>query len=279
MEDFSKGQFDKKIDIGLKKKELEKKYGAYFSQTSNNISPELEGEWLNQIGQFEQQFEKNETTTVWDYLGKPAYRKASEIKSVEISEELNNLMDNMNQQHIVLDTLCHVDERELYRFITEELFLHEIENIRINGMDTCFIYEDFYPNAEYDIRQLYDYFFRMTMAKMENIGGEGYDLLYINTSDYEDANGKNLDKNEVVKSINTFLDSFDYFEFISNEIENISINEDKTDAKLIFKIMYKGCFNNSPEFMDYKGKGYLKLKPSEYGGWDIYHINLPGMKI
>jgi hypothetical protein len=83
----------------------------------------------------------------------------------------------------------------------------------------------------------------------------------------------------VIKTINTFLDSFDYFEFITNEIKTIAINEDKTDAKLTFEVEYKGCFNNSPEFVVFKGIGYLQLKPSEYEGWDIYHIQLPGMKI
>lgn len=54
---------------------------------------------------------------------------------------------------------------------------------------------------------------------------------------------------------------------------------DKTDATLSFTIDYKGCFNNSSEFVAYKGNGIFRLKPTEYGGWDIYHINIPGLKI
>lgn len=278
MDSFSDDYYDKKIDIELKKKELEKKYGAHFSQ-ADNISPELENEWLDHIEQFEQQFNNAEKITVWEYIGKPAYRKTDDIESGKISDELQRLVNCMNEHNISLDTLCPVDEKELYRFITEELFPHEIDNMQIGGMMTCFTYEEFHPNAEYDIRSAYDYFFRMSLAKMKNIGGEGYDLLYVDTDNYKDSEGEKIEKKEVIKSINTFLDSFDYIEVTSNEIKNIFINEDKTDAKLAFAIGYKGCFRNSPEFIVYKGDGIFRLKPSEYGGWDIYHISLPGLKI
>jgi hypothetical protein len=279
MENFSNDELDKKIDIELRKKEFEKKYGASFSPTNNNISPELENEWLNYIEQFEQQFEKKETIAVWDYLGKPVFRKVSEIDSEAISGELDYLMNYMNDHQIVLYTLCQVDEKELYRFITEELFIHEIDNIRIKGMNTSFIYEEFYPNAEYDIRSAYDYFFRSTMAKRQKVGGEGYDMLFIDVKNYKDQNGNKLDKEMVSKAINTFLDSFDYFEFITNEIISVDINEDKTDAKLNFEIEYKGRFNQSAEFMLLKGNGCFQIKPSDYGGWDIYNIRMPGLKI
>jgi len=40
--------YDKKIDNGLKKKELEEKYGAHFSEF-NELPPEMENQWLNSI--------------------------------------------------------------------------------------------------------------------------------------------------------------------------------------------------------------------------------------
>jgi hypothetical protein len=277
MENLSNDQYNRKIDNEIKKKELENKYGAHFGQS--NISPELESEWLKNIEQFEQQFNENGQIKVWEFLGRPAYTTVGDLETEKISEELQKLFVCMNEHNIVLDTLCKVEEKELYRFITEELFVHEIDDIRIEGLRTCFTYEEFHPNAEYDICQAYDYFFRMTMAKMENVGGKGYDLLYIDTGYYIDSNGKNIDKEKVVKTINSYLDSFDYFEFISKEIKSISINKDETDANLTFEIEYKGCFNNSPEFMINKGTGYLRLKSGKYGGWDIYHISLPGLVI
>lgn len=278
MNNTENDNYNQKIDNELKKKELKEKYGAHFNEESN-ISPELESEWLNHIEKFEQQFNNAETITVWERLGEPGFKKIDELNPEEISNELQRLYVLMNENNICLDTLCDVDETELYRFITEELFVYEIDNIRIEGMNTCFIYEDFHPNAEYDIEQAYDYFFRMTMAKMENIGGDGYNLLYIDTENYRNSKDEKLDKKVVIEKINNFLDSFDYFEILSNEIKNITINNDKNDAQIDFYIHYKGRFNNRSESISFKGNGQFNLKPSEYGGWDMYHINLPGLQI
>ncbi len=278
MNNTENDNYNQKIDNELKKKELEEKYGAHFNQESN-ISPELESEWLKNIEKFEEQFNNAQTITVWEHLGEPNFKKINELNPEEISNELQRLYVLMNENNICLDTLCDVDETELYRFITEELFVYEIDNIRIEGMNTCFIYEDFHPNAEYDIEQAYDYFFRCTMSKMQNISGDGYDLLYIDTKNYHDTNGKKLEEEKVINKINQFLESFDYFKIISNEINEISINKEKTDAQIRCKIHYIGCFNNNPETITYKGNGVFRLKPSEYGGWDMYHINLPGLQI
>ena len=270
--------YNQKIDNELKKKELEKKYGSHFSHVSN-LPTEIENEWLNNIEKFEQQFNNSETISVLKAIGEPKFKRIQELKPNEISFELQRLFDLMNKNNIILDMLCEVEEKEIYRFITEELFVYEIENIRIKGMNTCFIYEDFHPNAQLDIEQAYDYFFRMTMAKMKNIGGDGYDMLYIDTKNYFDTDGKKVEEDKVKSNINNFLNSFDYFKIISNELVEININKDKTDAQLTCNIHYKGCFKNSSEFITFTGNGIFKLKPNTYSGWDIYHINIPGLQI
>ncbi|GAB1452493.1 hypothetical protein MASR2M47_25490 [Draconibacterium sp.] len=75
------------------------------------------------------------------------------------------------------------------------------------------------------------------------------------------------------------LNDVDSFEIISNEIKSIEINPEETDAVLNFNIAYKGLFYNSKETFDFKGDAKFKLKPSQYGGWEIYHIDMPGLMI
>jgi hypothetical protein len=278
MNSQSDDYYNKKIDNGLKKKELEEKYGANFSDGSK-LDPELESEWLKNIEEFENQFHSAKRTTLWDFIGKPEFKKIDALKVNEITTELARLYDILKNNNIALDTLCDVADSELYRFITEELFIHEIDDMRVHGMTSHFTYEEFHPNAELDIEQAIDYFFSMSMGKAENIGGEGYDLLYIDTDNYKNAEGEPIPKQQVVKNINTFLDAFDTFEIITNETKTINLNNEKTDAKVDFHIFFKGIFTNSSDILDYEGDGCFKLKPSEYGGWSIYHINLPGLKI
>lgn len=270
--------YDKKIDNGLKKKALEEKYGAHFSEFKE-LPPEMENQWLNSIEEFEKQFDNAKRTTVWEYMAKPDYKAADELKPHEISNELNRLFELMEENNINLSTLCEVEDAELYRFITEELFQYEMDDIRIPGMMSCFTYEEFHPNAKWDIEQAIDYFFRMTMAKMKNIGGDGYDLLYIDIENHQDSAGNKIEKQKVVDCINHFLGSFDKFEVVTYNEKTFEINQEKTDAKVTFTIHYKGLYENSSQTYDFKGNGCFKLSPSEYGGWEMYHIDIPGLSI
>ena len=270
--------YDKKIDNELKKKELEKKYGAHFTEL-NELSPEIENQWLNSIEEFEKQYDNAKKTTVWEYLGKPDYKTKDELLPHEIANELKRLVELMGKNNITLDTLCEVEDAELYHFITVELFQHEMDDIRIPGMMSCFTYEEFHPNAMLDIEQAIDYFFRMTMRKMENVGGTGYDMLYVDTDHYEDSVGNIIEKQKVVDKINNFLDTFDLFEVVTYNEKTFEINPEKTDAKVTFTVHFKGLFENNSETFNFRGDGCFKLKPSEYGGWGIYHIDLPGLNV
>lgn len=275
----SNAEYNRKIDNELKKKELEEKYGAMFGESENNLPPQVESDWLQSIERFEEEFSVAQRTTVYDYMGKPSFKRLDEIEAGEVSAELERMYDMLDNNNISLDTLCEVADEDLYRFITEELFLHEMDDMRIPGMMLCFIYEEFHPNAEYDIRESFDYFFSSTMAKMKNIGGEGYDMLYVETGNYEDANGEIVEEKRVIDAINNFLASFDRFEIVTNDIKSIEIDKDQKNAVVNFFIHYKGLFDKSSEAIYFKGNGSFKLKPSEYGGWSMCHINLPGLTI
>lgn len=182
---------DKKIDNGLKKKELEEKYGAQLHENSD-IPPDIEGKWLNNIEVFEEQFLNAKTTSVYNYLDNLSYIKLSDLDPKEISAELEHNLTVRQNSGVSLGTLCEVEEEVLYRFITEELFNEEMDDTKVLGMMSCFTYEKNYPNAKWDIENAIDCFFRFTMGKMENIGVDGYDLLSIDTEKYENAKGEEL---------------------------------------------------------------------------------------
>jgi hypothetical protein len=271
--------YDKKIDIELKRKALSEKYGVHFGETNTELPAEIEEVWLNSVEKIERQYENAKSTTVWEYIGKPACRKITELNHNEISARLNELFDLLNNNNIALDTICEVEEKELYRFITEELFEHEMNDMRMPGMTCHFIYEEFHPNAQHEIESAIDYFFRMTMGKMKNIGGDGYDILYVDEKNFKDAKGNKIGKKKVVNDLNNFLDSFDSFEINQYDIKALNMNEQETNSEVFFSIQYNGIFEGNCKACEFKGDGCFKLKPSEFGGWDIYHIDMPGLKI
>jgi hypothetical protein len=279
MKSKSNKDIDDRIDNGLKKKEMEEKFGAKFGSIGD-ISPEIEKEWLKSIEAFEEQYRNSKRVSVWAKIGKPEFKKIEDLQADEVSIELERLFDILGKNHVSLNTLCKVEDRELYRFITEELFVHMINDIKIEGMISCFTYEEFHPNARLNIEHAFDYFFRFTMAKGKRIGCEdGYDMLYIDTDNYEDINGKILEKEKVKKTISNFLNSFDRFEIISIEIQSCEINKEENDALIKFFIHYRGLFDNSNELVEFKGNAAFKFRPGVYGGWEIYNIDLPGLKI
>jgi hypothetical protein len=277
MESNSNDYFNLKIDNELKKKEFVEKYGAVFGD-EEAVSPEIECEWLKNIELYEQLFEEADKTTVYEYMGEPQYKALLDLRPDEILPELERLYQLLDDSNISLETLSDVDDIELYRFITEELFLCDIDNIEVPGITSGYIYEEFHPNSELDIEEAFDYFFRITMGKVKNIGHGGYDMLYVDTKHYQNAEDVVLEEKQVLDRINNFLSAFDSFEIVSIEITDFKIDDEKQKALVRFRILYKGLFENKKS-IEYKGEGCFKLKPSEYGGWNIYHITLPGLDI
>lgn len=269
---------NQQIELGLKKKHLNETYSADFTHASD-LEPDVEMAWLESIEAFEEQFSKRETIQMWHFIGCPSFTKMDDMGDAELSIELTRLMGLMTANGVVLDTLCKVNDREIYRFITEELFVYEMDNVRIKGMNSCFIYEEFHPNAEYDIKACFDAFWTRTMKKWQAYGGGEYDLMCLDINGFLDKDGVAVDAPTVKSKINSFLDAFDYFEVRSQQIERLDISQTKTDAELHFRVVYVGCFDGCPDKFPFDGTGLFRLRPSKYGGWDIYAIDMPGLVI
>lgn len=96
---------------------------------------------------FDAHFNDAKTITVFEKIGKPAnLRPSTKIPDEEIDRAWDNLSELMKKSGVQLDA-CNpgISKRELYRFTTEELFPHEMNNMNIPGYRYCFIYEEFYP--------------------------------------------------------------------------------------------------------------------------------------
>src|SRR5690606_6191748 len=134
------------------RKWIEQEFGGKSGSSSDTI-PELENDFLKYIIAFEEQFAEGKQTTVYRYIGQPSWTPAHQLNDAQINTALHFVQSILAHHAVRLNTLCSVDNRTLYRFITEELFDQEMMIIRIPGTWTNFIYEDFHPNHEYDSEQ------------------------------------------------------------------------------------------------------------------------------
>jgi hypothetical protein len=136
-----------------KRKELEEKYGADYHKVDENVPPEIESQFLDNIKKFEEQWENAEIKKVIEILGNPSFKKLEEINPEELSEEIDKVLEIYSQYQINVDVLDEVTEEDFYRFLTEELPQHETTFMQIEGMTTNYIYEEFHPSDKLDAKR------------------------------------------------------------------------------------------------------------------------------
>jgi hypothetical protein len=122
------------------KKELRERYGAEFLAVDEQVPAQVESEWLAQVEEFERQFADRGMTTVRKFIGDPLIIPLEDVPSHSLNAELDRLLKLLAENSIQIDYEGLVGAAETYDFITTELLDQEIEDIRIPGMVTVFVY-------------------------------------------------------------------------------------------------------------------------------------------
>lgn len=143
-----------KVENEVIKMKLMLEHGAEFSQNASAppLSPEAEHQFLNYILDVERQESMAREVTVFEVLGSPQQFPPEEGMSDDsVREWLQVLLHCMKNHGIELTVFSpNVTGREVYRFITTELFAHRMLHIHMPGMVTCFIYDEFHPDHPYE---------------------------------------------------------------------------------------------------------------------------------
>ena len=143
-----------KAENDFMKMKLMLEKGAEFGnmQAENKLPPDIENSFLNYIMAFEKQSENPVYIKVFDKIGRPEqFKPVAEIPATEIESEWLNLLNYLAKYHINFSVCSpNITFYELYRFVTEELFQHEMNDIDIPELTTNFIYDEFYPDPVYE---------------------------------------------------------------------------------------------------------------------------------
>lgn len=142
----------------LTKLKIQAEFGINLNNESE-LNPAIESIWLNQILEYERAMINNKKITVGEFLENPVYLSVDQLNEEQLPVELQRLMELLHSKNIVIDSLAGVDDREMFRFITTELFLTEMDSCIPKNMIVCYIYEEFHPNDAYEIRQICTEFF------------------------------------------------------------------------------------------------------------------------
>ena len=256
-----------------KKDELRGKYGMHLDGHSGDLSPQAEGEWLDYVTEFERQFDDAKEISVRERIGDPALRQLAEIPAVELETELDNLLELLHQNNVVVDFLHDIDDREAYRFITEELLDKMTDDIRIPDMYSHFIYEEFYPNDKDDVtlwtEEFFDGLFKQEFKQED-------DMVYtpVEKENLQDAEGNPISLEQFKKSVSDFYEEYPVMTDYSIEIKEMTINGDNATVEV--HTIWHAIPRNENVVLKKEGISKLRLVRSPYGGWGVIQAKIAG---
>ena len=259
-----------KAENNLLKLKLGLEYGMKMDQTST-LTPDVENQWLKNVYAFEQQYKDAKRTTLYEYLGRPSFDKWDTLNAAETSEALKRIKALMSRNDVALDCICDYDDHVIYRFITEELFGKEMDDMRIPGMVWHFVYEEFYPNHDYDLRRHTTDFINSVFNKTWNEEFDGLALAR-NVSFL----GNRYDRAGISSIITTFQEAHDPFQIEMLDIREVIVDPGVKSADV------RGYLSISEEikrgdFVWYEGDcAFHFIREDDF--WYISGFSVPGFK-
>jgi hypothetical protein len=261
------------IENEIMKIKLQMQFGDDFIMRSNGtLPPEIENQFLKQIMAFEANHGNGEEITVFERIGKPDFKKAEELKPEEISAELDRLNDLMESNGIMLN-VCDgpYDDIVIYKFITEELFLENVEKEFVENTICNFIYEEFHLNDKAEITKNTHEFMKQWFAR--EFTEQSYEL----ADPMVTADGKILPIKELFKKMSLFFDAFEDFKNDEYTIEDISFDLLEDGNGMGFSegmVKYDAMLDNG-EAVHFEG-GYKLYMQRGDDWWDIFYFVMPG---
>jgi len=254
-----------------KREELSEKYGAEFSlEDDSDLPPEVEAQWLDNIEEFERQFENATRIPLREFVGAPSPRPLADIPSAGLETELNQLLDLLAEHEIFVDFLHDIETAEAYRFITEELLDEEVDNIRIPGMQSHFIYEEFHPNDKEDAQMWAKEFLNAFFTNDEE-----QLTVAVSNEELRDEQGEPITPAQMHQRMAQFHAGYAFISNFAAETLTCEVEGDRATVEMA--LSWESSSRNLTQIVATKGQAMLHLKRSQYGGWDVTQAILPSL--
>jgi hypothetical protein len=257
----------------LKRKLIER--GAQFGK--NNLfnseeGAEIENIILKNVLEYERQAETAKKIKLYEKIEKPThFRPAASIPDHEIDKALEEVISYLNKYSLDIDVCSpSVTNRELYRFTIEELFHLDVEDIHVNGLVTCYIYDEFHPDYAYENTvAAMDYCMKHVLDKtpMKWMHRFRSDNLRLN-------HHGSLTVQELRRKINNYKMSYDDLKIRKLEKDDCVL----TEKSCVVSGIYSVNAMEDREVYHLKGKWRIYFEPSEGRHWNITGIEIDGIK-
>lgn len=120
------------------------------------LDEEDDEEFINKVEEFKKGHSKVKMISVYKKIGKPKFTELSKLDPKKLKDELRRLIVTLDKYNIIVHSHGEYDNREKYRFITEEIFKEVVEDD--NKKHITFVYEDYHPEMddEDDDEEIFD---------------------------------------------------------------------------------------------------------------------------
>jgi len=254
------------------KLKMQAERGALFGGKLEELPPEVEAEFLKNVQQFEDSFDKASPITIYECIGQPAFKKAGELKPEEVKDEITRMIELMHSKNIILEVLGEYELSVIYKFIAEELFQEKIREVNFPGYIHSFIYEEFHPNHNIDIGRSAQEFLTHWFEK-------GFDE---NNTELAGqlitADGKIFSKKEVIEKLRNCLNSYQRFINIKCKGTDTAFEWDEKEGKGLGHAEAMFSYDaeiESGETIHIEGPFKLYMV-NETGLWQIFYFVFPG---
>ena len=216
----------------LLKLKMMAEFGGDFTG-SENLPPEVEHVFLKQINKFQQLHEKAKMIKIYDFIGAPLYNHVHDLSDKEIKKELKKLLALLRKKGIIVETLSGIADKEMYRFVTEEIFKQEIQDIRMPNWAIHMLYEEFHPSDEFDIKNQCG----TALAFLFDKSFISADFVFMD--EMKSNLGLGIEKDELIEKIDTFKLGFNQMIFVGAEFKSIDIDRESNTAHVSVTAEYK----------------------------------------
>lgn len=248
-----------RLENEIRKIKLSLETGAKFVEDPDMpaLPPKLENEFLNYIEQFEAMQADSPKITVFEKVGRPIFKPVGEIADEDMEQALEELLDYMMDNCVSVISEDNVNGREMYRFIVEDLFQHEIFDLKVSkDIVTQIFYEDFYPNYEKDIENSIADFVAHFFNKNDELN------LYLDSLDTDD---------ERTEKIIEFRNAYDWFDFFAVSMFTIILKDENQHATVSLLLEFDGHLDGDLQAHEYRGYSTFEFNFTPLG-WLIASI-------
>jgi hypothetical protein len=257
---------DQQEENEICKLRLAASYGAVVT-SSNQLPEEIESAWLLRLEEVEKQFVESKKISVASFLDFPTYISEERLSDKKVKLALDQTLEDLSKAGIEITTLYKVPPREMYKYLTEELLWEQIDNVRMQGINHQFVYEEFFQNEEFEIEHTIVEFFDMLFGKYYSMLES---IIYVD----EDELGDNPEQASMVDRLCDFADAFDQIEL--NEFRLLKINVEDDEGSVTAHINFTGHPNSKGKGFTFEGPCHFKLKLDKYDSWTISYCEIPG---